>query len=84
MPMDWTPSPAPEPEAGDGARGESAAVLESEVADVVFSALQRFLATHPGWNQHGLTTSALATFLFQNGCTDACVQQHYLNGLFLL
>jgi hypothetical protein len=28
-------------------------------------------------------TSALAGFLFQNGCSDGCVAQHYLNGLFL-
>lgn len=97
--MDWTHAPGQDAEAGDAASGagapgpdasaaaapaEVAAVLESEVADVVFSALQRFLATHPDWNQHRFTTSALATFLFQNGCTDACVQQHYLNALFML
>jgi hypothetical protein len=28
-------------------------------------------------------TSALAGFLFQNGCSDHAVTQHYLDGLFL-
>ncbi|MGL6133774.1 MAG: DUF2811 domain-containing protein [Prochlorococcaceae cyanobacterium] len=38
---------------------------------------------HPQWDQYRLITSALAGFLFQHGCKDACGQQHYLNGLFL-
>lgn len=37
----------------------------------------------PEWDQYRVITSALASFLFQNGCTDRCVSQHYLNGLFM-
>jgi hypothetical protein len=41
--------------------------LEAEVPEVLFSVI----------------TSALAGFLFQNGCSDQSVTQHYLDGLFL-
>jgi hypothetical protein len=35
------------------------------------------------YKRQSVITSALAGFLFQNGCQDALVTQHYLNGLFL-
>lgn len=57
--------------------------LEAEVPDVLFDGMRQYLADHPQWDQMGLIRSALAGFLFQHGCKDACVNQHYLNGLFL-
>ncbi|MGB5134238.1 MAG: DUF2811 domain-containing protein [Prochlorococcaceae cyanobacterium] len=57
--------------------------LEAEVPEVLFEGMRRFIDQHPQWDQYHVMTSALAGFLFQHGCKDACVQQHYLNGLFL-
>jgi hypothetical protein len=45
--------------------------------------MRQFIQANPHWDQYRLITSALASFLFQHGCKDACVNQHYLNGLFL-
>jgi hypothetical protein len=57
--------------------------LEAEVPEALFDGMRDFLGHHPQWDQYRLMTSALAGFLFQNGCTYSCVTQHYLNGLFL-
>ncbi|WP_225867544.1 DUF2811 domain-containing protein [Cyanobium sp. NIES-981] len=62
---------------------EPAAQLEAEVPEVLFEGLRQFLENHPEWTQHQVATSALATFLFQNGCKDTCVHQHYFGALFL-
>jgi hypothetical protein len=45
--------------------------------------MRSFLENHPQWDQYSVITSALAGFLFQNGCHDRSVTQHYLDGLFL-
>ena len=72
-----------EPEAC-GAEPEVGAIsLEAEVPEVLFEGMREFLNTHPNWDQYSLISSALASFLFQNGCSDQGVTQHYLNGLFL-
>jgi hypothetical protein len=65
-----------------GAPAPVAVSLEAEVPEVLFDGLHQFLASHPDWSQYGVITSALATFLFQNGCKDPWVNQQYLNGLF--
>lgn len=57
--------------------------LEAEVPEVLFDGMREFLENHPQWDQYRLISSALAGFLFQNGCGDQGVTQHYLNGLFL-
>ncbi len=62
---------------------EAAVSLEAEVPEVLFDGMRQFIQQHPQWDQMQLITSALASFLFQNGCKDPCVNQHYLNGLFL-
>ena len=41
-----------------------------------------FIEQHPQWDQYRLMQSALAGFLFQQGCQDRPVVQHYLDGLF--
>ena len=57
--------------------------LEAEVPELLYDGMRQYLSNHPEWDQYRLVTSALANFLFQNGCADQCVSQHYLNGLFL-
>lgn len=57
--------------------------VEAEVPEVLFFGMRRFLESHPQWDQYSLISSALAGFLFQNGCSDHAVTQHYLDGLFL-
>lgn len=64
-------------------RGEERVSLETEIPEALFEGMREFIQGHPHWDQYRLLTSALAGFLFQNGCTDRCVTQHYLNGLFL-
>ncbi|MCP9917584.1 DUF2811 domain-containing protein [Cyanobium sp. ATX 6F1] len=56
--------------------------LEAEVPEVLFDGMREFIQAHPHWDQYRVMTSALAGFLFQNGCTDRTVAQHYLHGLF--
>lgn len=56
--------------------------LEAEVPEVLFEGMRSFLQSRPDWDQYRVITSALAGFLFQNGCGDRCVAQLYLNGLF--
>ena len=56
--------------------------LEAELPEVLFDGMRAFIAANPSWDQYSLITSALACFLFQNGCSDKCVTQHYLDSLF--
>lgn len=56
--------------------------LETEMPEVLFDGMCRFLQQHPDWDQYQLITAALAFFLYQNGCDHSCVSQHYLDGLF--
>ena len=79
LPMQLEANPA------DGAAAASAAriSLEAEVPEALFDGMRAFLSSRPEWDQYRVITSALAGFLFQNGCSDRCVAQHYLNGLFM-
>ncbi len=56
--------------------------LEAEVPEVLYEGMRDFIKTHPHWDQYSVITSALAGFLFQNGCQEPVVSQHYLDGLF--
>ena len=56
--------------------------LEAEVPEVLFDGMREFLRSHPQWDQYRLISSALSSFLFQHGCADQGVTQHYLDGLF--
>jgi len=56
--------------------------LETEMPEVLFDGMRRFLLHHPDWDQYQVITAALACFLFQNGCDHSCVSHHYLDGLF--
>ena len=70
------PEPLPEPQPAPRIS------LEAEVPEALFDGMRTFLSNRPDWDQYRVITSALAGFLFQNGCSDGCVSQHYLNGLF--
>jgi len=67
----------------DDITGNELVSLEAEIPEVLFDGMREFIRRHPHWDQYRLVSSALACFLFQNGCTDRNVTQHYLNGLFL-
>lgn len=80
--------PAASPAAGaaeeaSGALQTPRVSLEAEVPEALFEGMRNFLSARPEWDQYRVITSALAGFLFQNGCSDRCVAQHYLNGLFM-
>lgn len=64
-------------------RGRADISLEAEIPEDLFNGMHEFMRSHPHWDQYRLITSALAGFLFQNGCSDRCVTQHYLDGLFM-
>ena len=72
MPMSQIPDHAP-----------SHVSVENQMPEDLFRAMREFIRLHPQWDQYRLISSALASFLFQNGCGDQGVTQHYLNGLFL-
>ena len=74
----------PSADQADGSLAAAARIsLEAEVPEVLFDGMRAFLQSRPDWDQYRVITSALAGFLFQNGCGDRCVAQHYLNGLFM-
>lgn len=57
--------------------------VENQFPADLFESMVGFIEQHPQWDQYRLISSALASFLFQNGCSDQNVAQHYLNGFFL-
>jgi len=61
---------------------ETSISLEAEVPEVLLEGMRDFLERHPQWNQMQLISSALASFLHQNGCNDNLVSRHYLDSLF--
>ena len=76
------PESEPEPES-EQPQGAPRISLEAEVPEALFDGMKAFLSNRPDWDQYRVITSALAGFLFQNGCSDQSVTQHYLNGLFV-
>ncbi len=56
--------------------------LEAEIPEVLYRGMKDFINAHPNWDQYKLMSSALANFLFQNGCEDRAVTERYLNDLF--
>ena len=56
--------------------------LEAEVPEALYRGMKSFISSNPNWDQYRLMSSALANFLFQNGCEDRAVTERYLNDLF--
>ncbi len=57
--------------------------LETEIPEVLYDGLKEFIGSNPKWDQYEVMSSALANFLYQNGCTDRAVTEKYLNDLFV-
>ena len=58
--------------------------LETEIPEELYHGIKEFIGANPHLDQYGVMTSALANFLYQNGCSDKAVTEQYLNDLFTL
>ena len=58
--------------------------MEAEIPEVLYRIMKEFLQSNPKLDQQMMISSALANFLFQNGCKDRSVTEKYLNDLFNL
>ncbi len=56
--------------------------LESEIPEILYLGMKDFINSNPQWDQYSVMSSALARFLFQNGCDERAVTEQYLNDLF--
>ena len=56
--------------------------MEAEIPEVLYRGMKDFIGEHPNWDQYQVMSSALAHFLFQNGCDDQAVTERYLDDLF--
>ncbi len=61
---------------------EESVSLETEIPEVLYNGMKEFIVRNPNWDKFSVMTSALATFLFQNGSNDRAVSERYLNDLF--
>ncbi len=57
--------------------------LEAEIPEVLYRGMKEFIVNHPNWDQYRVMSSALAHFLFQNGCGERAVTDRYLDDLFI-
>tara|TARA_B100000700_G_C14534701_1_gene619180 strand:- start:162 stop:431 length:270 start_codon:yes stop_codon:yes gene_type:complete len=58
--------------------------LEAEIPEVLYKGMKEFISSNPSLDQYGVMSSAVANFLFQNGCEDRSVTEQYLNDVFIL
>ena len=56
--------------------------LETELSETLYNTMKDFVLSNPTWDQYKLINSALATFLFEMGCTDSSVLEIYINQIF--
>ena len=56
--------------------------IEAEIPEVLYQGLKEFVSQNSEWDQYHLMSSALANFLYQNGCEDRAITERYLNDLF--
>ena len=56
--------------------------MEAEIPEVLYRGMKDFIGEHPNWDQYQVMSSALAHFLFQNGCDERAVTERYLDDLF--
>ena len=73
--MDVAADPAPETQ-------EAYVSMEAEIPEVLYRGMKDFIGEHPSWDQYQVMSSALAHFLFQNGCDDRAVTERYLDDMF--
>ena len=58
--------------------------LEAEVPEALYVGMKDFISSNEKWDQSKLISSAIASFLFQNGSDDRSVTEKYLNDIFNL
>ena len=58
--------------------------LETEIPEALYNGMKDFIISNPHIDQYSLMSSALANFLYQNGCSDRAVIEKYLDDLFTL
>ena len=58
--------------------------LEAEVPEALYVGMKDFISSNQKWDQSKLISSAIASFLFQNGSEDRAVTEKYLNDIFKL
>ena len=63
---------------------EDCVSIEAEIPEALFNGMKDFIGSNPNWDQYKVMSSALANFLFQNGCNDRAVTEKYLNDVFNL
>ena len=56
--------------------------LEAEIPETLYLAMMDFISSNPKSVQYKILSSAIANFLYQNGCSDRAVTERYLNDLF--
>ena len=71
------------PTTTDDEPGKTEAIsIETEIPEALYNGMKDFIGSNPNYDQYGFMSSALANFLYQNGCTDRAVTEKYLNDLF--
>ena len=65
-----------------GDRASAYVSLEAEIPEILYRGMKEFIGNHPNWDQYRVMSSALAHFLFQNGCSERAVTDRYLDDLF--
>ena len=68
--------------APNAAVGSAYVSMEAEIPEVLYRGMKDFIGENPKWDQYQVMSSALAHFLFQNGCDDRAVTERYLDDLF--
>ena len=58
--------------------------IETEIPEALYIGMKDFIGANPTFDQYGVMSSAIANFLYQNGCSDRAVTEQYLNDLFSL
>ena len=56
--------------------------VENQFPEDLYDAMLMFISSHPDMDQYRLMQAAVAGFLFQQGCKQPAVVQHYLAGIF--
>jgi len=56
--------------------------LEAEVPEILFKEMKEFIASNPSWDECRLISSALTSFLVQNGCENRELKEKFITYLF--
>tara|TARA_B100000700_G_C14978128_1_gene824914 strand:+ start:660 stop:932 length:273 start_codon:yes stop_codon:yes gene_type:complete len=58
--------------------------IETEIPEALYNGMKEFISDNPHTDQYGVMSSAIANFLYQNGCSDRAISEKYLDDLFNL